>query len=124
VKLLVTAVVAVTLPALAAGATAPTAPSPSGLIGRVLLDPGYPVCQVGKPCTRPAANVRLVFARGAQKVGTRTRADGTYRIRLKPGRYVVTSPSAARGRGLVPRRVDVPSSRYRLVVFRLDVGIR
>jgi Carboxypeptidase regulatory-like domain len=118
-KLFVTALVAVALPALAAGAT-----PRSGLTGVVLLDPAYPVCEIGRPCTKPAPHVRLVFARGGHVARTRTSAEGSYRIRLRPGRYVVTVPSGARAGSVTPRRVDVPSGRYRRVVFRLDLGIR
>jgi hypothetical protein len=120
VKILGIAAVALALPALAAGAV-----SRGGLTGLVLLDPGYPVCQVGKPCTKPAPNVELVFSRRGRTVArTRTRASGSYRVRLAPGTYSVTSPARVRGGPLRPGRVAVARGRFRRVVFRLDVGLR
>jgi len=97
----------------------------SGLRGSVVIDPAYPVCKVGTPCTRPAGHVWLLFSRRSRTVArTRTADDGTYRIRLAPGTYRVTSPNDAAGRGLDPSRVTVRRGRYRQVVFKLDVGIR
>lgn len=120
VKVLATVFLALALPAVAAsGATG------SGLRGVVLIDPGYPVCPVNKPCTRPAQHVWLVFSR-SDRVVTRTRTgdDGSYRVRLKPGTYTVRSPSQGRLRQLQPTRVAVTAGRYRRVVFKLDIGIQ
>ena len=98
--------------------------SRSGLHGVVLIDPAYPVCKVGLPCTRPAKNVWLVFLRHGHTARTRTGDDGRYRIALPAGAYTVTSPNHLAGRGLTPGRVMVRTSVYRRVSFRLDVGIR
>jgi hypothetical protein len=120
VKFLATAVLALVLPAVAASGT-----SQSGLRGVVLIDPAYPVCRVGVPCTKPAARVWLRFSRSGRTVArTRTRGDGSYRITLKPGTYRVTSPKQVRRGGLEPRLVAVLAERYRRVVFRLDIGIQ
>lgn len=119
-KALATTVLALSLSAVAAGGT-----SQSGLRGVVLIDPAYPVCPDNKPCTKPAKHVWLVFSRSGRTVArTRTGADGSYRIKLRPGTYRVTSPSQIRGRALTPPRVAVLAGRYRRVVFRLDVGIQ
>ncbi len=84
----------------------------TGLRGTVLLDPGYPTCQPGTPCTRPAANVPLRFWRHGRVVA-HTRTDGrTYRV------------SSTSGAVLEPTRITVPTDRYRQVTFRLDTGIR
>ena len=98
--------------------------SHSGLHGVVLIDPAYPVCKVGVPCTRPAKNVWLVFLRSGHTARTRTGDDGRYRITLPAGTYAVTSPNHAAGRGLTPARVSVRTGVYRRIAFRLDVGIR
>ena len=96
--------------------------SGSGVRGTVLLDPGYPTCQPGTPCTRPAADVLLRFWRDGRVVArTRTDASGRYRIALHPRTYRVSSTSGA---VLEPTRVTVPTGRYRRVTFRLDTGIR
>lgn len=120
-KTLATAVLALALPALAAGAT-----STSGLRGRVVIQPAYPVCKVNQPCVRPAPYVWLVFSRSGRTVArTKTRADGSYRLGLRPGPYAVSSPSSKIGRpGLQPRRVTVPVGRYKRVVFTLDLGLQ
>ncbi len=97
--------------------------SRSGLHGVVLIDPAYPVCKVGVPCTRPAKNVWLVFLRHGHTARIRTGDDGRYRITLPAGTYTVTSHHLA-GPGLTPGRVTVRIGVYRRVAFRFDVGIR
>ena len=119
-KLLVTALVALNLMASAAGGAVR-----SGLKGLVLIDPAFPVCRVGRPCTKPARYVLLTFsARGRVIARTQTGADGSYRITLKPGTYVVAAPKQRAGSQLLPRRVAVRSGLYRRVVFKLDIGIQ
>jgi hypothetical protein len=111
--------------ALAVTATGVSGNARSGLKGVVLIDPAFPVCKVGEPCTKPAKYVTLVFSRqGRTVVRTKTGADGSYRITLKPGVYAVTSPNRRAGSGLTPRRAAVRTGLYRRVVFRLDIGIR
>jgi len=96
--------------------------SASGLRGMVVLDPGYPVCKAGMPCSRPATNALLRFWRHGHVVAhTRTDGAGRYRIALRPGTYRVTS---ATGTVLAPIRTTVATGRYRSVTFRLDTGIR
>jgi hypothetical protein len=103
---------------LGAGGTA----SSSGLRGTVLLSPGYPVCQEGSPCTRPAAYVLLRFWRNGRVVAhTRTDGIGRFRIALRPRTYRVTPGN---GRVLTPTRVSVATGRFRSVTFYLDIGIR
>jgi hypothetical protein len=119
-KLLATAVLALALPAVAAGGT-----TAGGLRGLVLIDPAYPVCPVNGPCTKPAPNVWLVFSRDGRAVArTRTAQDGTYRIRLKTGTYTVSTQGRKIRTTLAPRRVVVPAGRYKRVVFKLDIGIQ
>jgi hypothetical protein len=107
---------------LVAAAGAAGAISRSGLRGTVLLDPGYPVCKVGTPCTRPAAHALLRFSRKGRVVAqTRSDGRGRYRIALRPRTYTVTFGS---GGVLKPMRVTVPTDSYRRVTFRVDTGIR
>ena len=106
------------------GATAGSAgaTSRSGLRGTALLDPGSPVCKVGTPCTRPAANVLLRFSRNGRVVAhTRTDSEGRYRLTLRPRKYGVTS---ATGVVVTPAQVTVATGRYRRVTFRLNTGVR
>ena len=99
--------------------------SGSGVRGELLIDPGYPVCRVNQPCTRPAPHVVLVFSRyGRLAKRTKTSDDGTFRIALRPGVYSVTAPGNTRLRDLDPSRVVVPRRHYRRQTFKLDIGIR
>jgi hypothetical protein len=96
----------------------------TGLHGLVTRGPLSPVCGDELPCEGPAPDLRLVFSRNGVVAGaTTTRADGTYRIRLRPGTYAVrvgeprrtaTKPSSAR----------VPRTGFRRVDFFVDTGIR
>jgi hypothetical protein len=107
---------------LGAAAGSAGATSRSGLHGTALLYPGYPVCKVGTPCTRPAANVLLRFWRNGSVVAhTRTDSDGRYRIALRPRTYAVTSGTRV---VVAPAHVTVATASYRRVTFKLDTGIR
>ena len=105
---------------------AAAARSGTGLYGRVLISPAYPVCMQGKPCTKPAGDLLLRFSRNGRQVeSVRTKQDGTYLVVLTPGVYTVSAPAAhSRSRGLEPRRASVPAARYQRINFTLDVGIR
>jgi len=119
-RVLAIAILVLALPAVAASAT-----TAGGLRGLVLIDPAYPVCPVNEPCTKPAPNVWLVFSRGGRAVArTRTAQDGSYRVRLTPGTYAVSTPGRKVRTTLAPRRVVVPAGRYKRVLFRLDIGIQ
>ena len=111
---------AVVVLAFAAGPAGAT--SRSGLRGSVLLDPAYPVCKVGTPCTRPAAHALLRFWRRGRVVAqTRSDGRGRYRITLRPRTYTLTSGS---GGVLKPARVTVAPHTYRRLTLRIDTGIR
>jgi hypothetical protein len=117
---------------LAALVLAPEAASPaaaaglaSGLRGIVMRGPTKPVCSETEPCEEPAAGVVLRFSRlGRVVAGARTNAGGAYRVRLRPGRYTVTTPQRRVGAGLTPRVVRVPVGRVARVDFHLDTGIQ
>ena len=97
----------------------------SGLRGLVTLFPTRPVCLEEQPCSRPAAGVVLVFRGNSGRV-TRvtTRADGTYRVVLRPGRYAVIAPRYRLGSGVTPHTVRVPRGRVGHVDFEIDTGIQ
>jgi hypothetical protein len=113
--------IAVTLGVLAVTAAAATAVTPaSGLYGSVKRGPITPVCIAGKPCSAPARHVVLSFTNEVGTVTTtRTSADGTYRVRLYPATYRVSTSS---GR-ISPSLVHVVR-RLVHVNFRIDTGIR
>src|SRR5438034_5374791 len=88
-------VVALTLAALAlssVGAHASSAPPPSGLRGIVMRSPTRPVCLESESCEAPAVGLVLQFKRGGVVVArARTGSAGEYRVRLRPGPYIVAT---------------------------------
>ncbi len=97
----------------------------TGLYGTVHRGPLTPVCRVDEPCDGPA-HVTLVFSRLGRTIArVHTRDDGSYRIRLRPGRYSVrtTSPSVFERRP-DPAAATVPRVGYRRINFSIDTGIR
>jgi hypothetical protein len=97
----------------------------SGLRGLVTLSPTRPVCLEEQPCSRPAAGVVLVFRRNGRAVArVTTRANGTYRVLLRPGRYTVVAPRYRFGSGITPQTVRVPRGRVARVDLEIDTGIQ
>ena len=90
------------------------------LYGAVTIGPVTPVCRVGVPCDKPAAQVRLAFTRLGHTVLTTTNAAGNYRIELTPGIYAVR---ASAGMSMRPQNINVhrPSTHLN---FSIDTGIR
>jgi hypothetical protein len=122
-------VAAVTLAALAVGSTlagAATTPRPnSGLRGVVMRGPTKPVCEDPEPCEEPAVGVVLHFSQDGRVVArVRTVRGGRYSVRLRRGRYAVTTRIRRPGSGLTPRTVRVPRGRIARVDFHLDTGIQ
>ncbi len=104
-----------------AAASAPV----SGLHGVVMEGPIKPVCKVGEPCEKPAAGVVLQFKRAGRVVArVKTTMKGTYRVRLRPGAYAVTTvPKRRIGTGLTPKTVRVRKARMGRRDFHLDTGL-
>jgi hypothetical protein len=96
----------------------------TGLYGTVTKGPLTAVCTVGTPCDGPAADTLLVFSRnGAVAARARARADGGYRVALRPGHYVVrTVPRTLSPPE--PGAVSVPRAGFRRVDLFVDTGIR
>ena len=98
----------------------------SGLYGVATRSPTSPVCRSDQPCSSPAKNVVLLFARSGRVVArAKTDDAGRYRVRLGAGTYAVrlTTPPGP-GSGLTPRQVRVPRARFAHVDFTIDTGIR
>lgn len=99
----------------------------SGLRGVVMRGPIKPVCDVSDPCEEPAPGIWLRFKRdGVVVARVRTGSAGGYRVKLRPGRYGVTTPLPTRrpGVGLTPAVVRVPKGRVARVDFHLDTGLQ
>jgi hypothetical protein len=102
-----------------------TAAPVSGLRGTVVIDPSRPVCIEGKPCSAPAPGVVLRFSRNDRVIlRATTRADGTYRVVLAPGRYVVSLAVARGPRSIAPRTVRVVGGQMIRRDFTIDTGIQ
>jgi hypothetical protein len=103
----------------------------SGIMGRVQLGPQCPVETVDNPCPdEPAAGVRVTvglqppgeaYAIGEVVARTTTDADGTYRVAVPPGEYVVTA-DAGMSCELMDARVT--TGAYATVDIPCDTGIR
>lgn len=118
-------IVTLVLAVLAPIGTATDSASGSGVRGLVTLSPTRPVCLEEQPCSKPAVNVVLVFRRDDRIVArVTTRADGTYRVLLRPGRYTVVAPQYRIGSGVTPRTVRVPRGRVAHVDLEIDTGIQ
>lgn len=106
-----------------AGAQATTARGT--LTGTVTRGPITPVCAFEQPCDEPAANVTLVFARGAVATRVTTDRAGRYRLRLSPGTYTVRRATVSGpDRKLEPTSVRVRAGRLSRIDFSIDTGIR
>jgi hypothetical protein len=120
------ATLAALLALLAAGvacATPAASQAPSGLYGLVTRGPVTPVCQLGIPCDEPAAHATFLLVRNGKSTRVRTDAHGHYRVRLAPGRYVITKPNWGPG-GIRPASARVPYARFARLNLFIDTGIR
>jgi hypothetical protein len=97
--------------------------APGGLYGKVTRGPITPVCQVGIPCDEPAAHATFLLVRNGKSTRVRTDARGNYRVRLAPGRYVISKPNWGPG-GIRPASARVPYGRFARVNLFIDTGIR
>jgi hypothetical protein len=103
----------------------------SGVAGRVHLGPQCPVETEGDPCEdKPAAGSRVTVAKqlpgnsdaGGEVVArTTTHADGSYRVAVPPGKYVVTAHA---GMSCDLMKTSVISGAYSKVDIPCDTGIR
>jgi hypothetical protein len=113
----------ITVLALSGSAAATTG---SGLYGKVSRGPVTPVCVAERPCSRPAAGTTLEFVRrGAVAAHVVTARDGTYRVPLQAGVYLVKiATSTTLGRRIDPTSVRVAAAAWSRQNFSIDSGIR
>jgi hypothetical protein len=91
-----------------------------GLQGTVSRGPITPTCSKDEPCSAPADGVELTFSKEGKVVAqVETDGDGSYKVRLEPGRYFVLGPQPVK-----PQQVDVAASGFRRVDFAIDTKIR
>jgi len=111
--------------ALAVGSAVASAATQSGIRGTVIKSPTKPVCEEGVPCSAPAAGVVLVFVRnGVEAARSKTLLNGSFRVVLAPGTYVVRSLKKFPIGGMHPRTVMVRQGRFSVVMLTIDTGIR
>jgi hypothetical protein len=118
--------------AVACGAcSASPAPSPveSGIAGVTVVDAGCPVLRDGERCPEHPIRANLVVTRpDSTEIVARSHsgADGTFRIRLPPGTYLLR-PTNATGAPLPtaqPVTVEVRERGFTAVRVRFDSGVR
>jgi len=110
---------------LTSGCSASAASSGSGITGRVVVAPTCPAERAGHICQRGfRATVVILRAKHHRRVTTfRSEADGRFRVRLPPGRYVMQGTRAGIPR-LAPTIVTVHRRRFTAVTLAFDTGIR
>jgi hypothetical protein len=98
----------------------------SGIRGKVLYGPTCPVERPGERCERPYdATLRIRLRRTHKVVETvRSGDDGRFKVRLRPGRYVVEPVLRRRYPYAAPVPATVRAHRFTRVTVSFDSGIR
>jgi hypothetical protein len=100
----------------------------SGIEGRVIAFPTCPVETASSPCPRKGVRttVTIEATQGEGIEHVRTRSDGTFRIALEPGDYVLTAMPPASDPHAVPRPASakVEPKTYVRVTVVLDTRLR
>jgi hypothetical protein len=114
--------------ALSSCGTAPAAfASTSGIAGVTKVGPRCPVVSATTPCpATPAAKVVAVWGQDGHEVTHFTSArNGTFRIPLPPGRYMLKDASNPDGNAapLLPDTVQVPPDAYVQIEVLFYTGI-
>ena len=107
-------------------------PTPSsGIQGTVLLGPTCPVestpgANDPVPCLTPySANLAIIDSEGVRVATVTSAADGTFRLDLPPGEYVVTPSTGVDTYPIAqPVSVVVTTGQYASVEINYDTGIR
>jgi hypothetical protein len=100
----------------------------SGIEGRVTIGPQCPVMLEGSPCPdAPYVAIVRVVQDGTEVATGRSAQDGSFRISVAPGRYVVEGIPLEEGGMVVAgaqHHVVVTAGRYTRVDLAFDSGIR
>jgi hypothetical protein len=117
----------VVLTAACAEGARPGAPA-SGIAGRVVVFPTCPGGMQGTPCPQKGVRTTVVAepVDGEQTFDVQTRADGTFRMALRPGDYLLTARPPATDPHLVPRptAATVEPDTFVRVTVVLDTRLR
>jgi hypothetical protein len=105
--------------------------APSGIRGTVKLGPTCPVestpgADDPVPCVTPySANLVILDAEGLRAASVTSAGDGTFRVDVPPGEYVVTPSTGADTYPIAqPVSVTVAPGQYVSVEINYDTGIR
>jgi hypothetical protein len=132
-RLVIPAAVILCAVGLSCGAARPAGqtggPTPgSGIEGRTQASPTCPVASAGNPCPPRPISATVVVLDGAGREVTRftSSADGTFRVPLAPGTYMLVQPPTTQRRPPVLHAtpVTVSSGGYTSLVLDFDTGIR
>ena len=100
----------------------------SGLVGRVIMFPTCPVETPSSPCPRKGVQTTLAIesADGERTEQVQTGSDGTFRVALEPGDYLLSAMPPPMAPDLVPRPASakvLPGTFVRVTVV-LDTRLR
>lgn len=102
--------------------------SRSGIAGRVIAFPSCPVLVETSPCPTKGVHttVSIESEDGEELTHVRTEADGTFRVDLEPGHYLLGAQPPLSDPHLVPRpaSADVEPGAYVRVTVILDTRLR
>ena len=125
-------------PSLPAGlvATSTSAPEPAPQVGylegRVTIGPLTPVERAGVPTPSvppevyAALLIDIYLPDGTTRIANaKVKPDGTYRVELAPGMYLVTVPRAGIQRGVdLPKTITIVAGQTARMDIDIDTGIR
>lgn len=122
------AIVAGWIGLLLAACARPTPVPDSGVAGRVWVGPTCPVVQEGAECPDQPLEADLEVAGSSGRIVARVRSasDGSYRIPLAPGTYVLTplTPGDAGLPSAPPLPIEVTAGAWLALDVHYDSGIR
>lgn len=101
-------------------------PTDSGVEGQVLIGPMCPVVQVGQECPDQPYQATLTVnsPTGERIVQVQTESDGTFKIPLAPGEYILHPESPNRMPFAQEQPFTVETGRFTPLIVQYDSGIR
>jgi len=101
-------------------------PTTSEVEGQVLIGPMCPVMQIGHPCPDQPYQARLSIFRinGQKVVSFQTGVDGSFRLALVPGNYILRPESPGGMPHAEEQPLSILANQYTRVTISYDSGIR